>query len=354
MIELIPNLEHPDLAEWNFRPGDQVVMEHVNAGGLMGIDTPHITTVQPVEYAPAYDHTKAYHPGDEIGIVRPGGIGDIVFLSPFVREIKARHPGVVVTLFAFPRFWDAARGTFDKIDIYPMHSTRLRKLSALVWLENVVENNPEGETRPYFDLLCNRFGFRPASQKFDWVVTPDEANFARDKYPKGSSPRIGVQCYASSPVRSWPAHLLSEFISRCVGMGWQPFMFGKPGDIKGNVSGAVNLSQHGLNLRQSAAVLDTCDVVVAPDSAFCHIGAALGKPVVALYGPFPWQLRVAGQPNVKAITGQAECAPCFWHGRMSKWPKGKPCAVTNHCKAMADIKPDRVIREVKKQLEGLK
>lgn len=321
----------------------------------MGIDTPFIETVTPIQYAPPYVHDWAhYEEGDEIGIVRPGGIGDIVFLSPFVREIKQRHPQVKVTLFSFPRYFDAGREIFDKLDVYPMHADRLAELAALVWLENVVENNPAGESTTYFDLLAQRFGFHPSSQKWDWVITPDEANFAREKYPKGSSPRIGVQCYASSPVRSWPSQLLSEFISRCVQQGWQPFLFGKPGDIKGQIKGAVNLSQHGLNLRQSAAVLDTCDVVVAPDSALCHIGAALGKPVVALYGPFPSGLRVAGHPNVKAIEGRAECAPCFWHCRLTKWPKGKPCAVTNHCKAMADIKPERVIREVKKRLEEVK
>lgn len=356
MIELIPTTNHPDLNEWDFAAGDRVIMEHVNAGGLLSIDTPDIKSVNPEDFAPPYDHSKRYQPGDEIAIERPGGIGDILFLTPFVREIRKANPGVIVTLFAFPRFHDAARGVFDRLEFYPMHKARLKNLAALVWLENVVENNPRGETVPYHELLCEKFGFRPANPKMDWVLDPAETNFARDRYPrKHGKPRIGIQCYASSPVRSWPANPhLSEFVSRCVAEGWEPMMFGKPGEINGTIKGAINLSKDGLNLRQSAAVLNTCDVVVAPDSGLCHIAAALEKPVVALYGPFPWQLRVAGQPTVRAITGQAECAPCFWHGRMSKWPKGKPCAVTDHCKAMADIKPERVIREVKKRLEELK
>ena len=354
MIELVPIQEHPDLAEWTFHAGDRVVMEHVNAAGLMSIDTPEMRSARPTEYAEPYDHSLEYGCMDTIGIVRPGGIGDIVFLSPFVREMKARHPEAKVVLFAFPRFHEVGKGIFNDIEPYPMHADRLRELAALVWLENVVENNPEGEKKPYFELLCERFGFRPESQELDWKILPEEANFARDKYPKGDKPRIGIQCYASSPARSWPAKPhLSHFVNLCVKNGWQPFLFGKPGEIKGTIQGTVNLSQHGLNLRQSAAVLDTCDVVVAPDSALCHIGAALKKPVVALYGSFPWQFRTAGQPTVRAITGQAECAPCFWHGRLSKWPKGKPCATTDHCKAMADISPERVILEVKKRLEEI-
>jgi ADP-heptose:LPS heptosyltransferase len=98
-------------------------------------------------------------------------------------------------------------------------------------------------------------------------------------------------------------------------------------------------------------VLASCDVVIAPDSAICHVAAAMRLPVVALYAAFPWQLRTDHQPTVRALTGVAPCAPCFHHSRGGHaWPEGGPCNQTGYCVAMANIDPHRIVAEVKKRL----
>jgi heptosyltransferase-2 len=115
----------------------------------------------------------------------------------------------------------------------------------------------------------------------------------------------------------------------------------------------VNLTQlpEPPNFRQSAALLATCDAVVAPDSALCHLAGALNLPTVALYGPFPWALRTAYALRTVALSGHGPCAPCFHHERAGEvWPEGKPCAKSGRCEVLATIEPERILAKLEKML----
>ena len=95
--------------------------------------------------------------------------------------------------------------------------------------------------------------------------------------------------------------------------------------------GAVNLAGK-LALSGAACLLAHARVYVGPDTALTHMAAALGVPVVAIYGPSdpvkwgPWpaQYARAANPwkrhgnqrvnNVALIQGNAACVPCLLEG----------------------------------------
>ena len=97
------------------------------------------------------------------------------------------------------------------------------------------------------------------------------------------------------------------------------------------VTGAINLAGK-LTLTQVACLLQHARAYVGPDTAVTHLAAALGVPVVALYGPTdpvkwgpwpqgyaravnPWRrLGTQRVNNVTLIQGAAACAPCFNEG----------------------------------------
>jgi heptosyltransferase-3 len=97
------------------------------------------------------------------------------------------------------------------------------------------------------------------------------------------------------------------------------------------VPNAVNLAGK-LTLSQLAYVLNRARAYAGPDTAVTHMAAALGVPVVALYGatdpvkwgPWPKDYARAANPwrrlgtqkvnNVTLIQGSAACAPCFNEG----------------------------------------
>jgi ADP-heptose:LPS heptosyltransferase len=141
--------------------------------------------------------------------------------------------------------------------------------------------------------------------------------------------------------------------------GWELFFFGGPNEVDLPMiieqhSQVTNLTkrQPAPSFSESAAILTTCDVVLAPDSSLCHLAGALDIPTVALFGPFPWQTRTKYSPKTRALQGNARCSPCFHHARLGEeWPVGGPCRETGNCVAMLDVQPERVIREITKQYE---
>jgi lipopolysaccharide heptosyltransferase II len=78
------------------------------------------------------------------------------------------------------------------------------------------------------------------------------------------------------------------------------------------------------SLRQLMAVLRRCALAFGPDSGALHVAAAVGTPVVSLWGatsaqrsaPFGWERL--------ALQGVAPCAPCF----LRDCPIGRVCMTT--------------------------
>lgn len=66
-----------------------------------------------------------------------------------------------------------------------------------------------------------------------------------------------------------------------------------------------------LDVPQLAAVLERASLVVSNDSGPAHIAAALGVPVVALYGPESPEFYGLIGPHTHAIYHQTECSPCM-------------------------------------------
>ena len=130
------------------------------------------------------------------------------------------------------------------------------------------------------------------------------------------------------------------------------YLMGSPGQFQaGGDSAVVNLAQHGLTFRQSAAFLESCDCFFGPDSSLLHAAGALDVPAVGVFGAYPWKLRTAYYTSVVAIQGIDGCslAPCFHqdHSWTGTFPANGPCMQTGQCSVLVSIDPKRVIAKIK-------
>jgi len=82
-------------------------------------------------------------------------------------------------------------------------------------------------------------------------------------------------------------------------------------DIMSAMNGrALNLAGH-TTLKMLAALYEKTELVVSTDTGPMHLAAAVGTPVVALFGPTaPWRTGPYGSGH-QVVTSSQTCAPCF-------------------------------------------
>ena len=295
--------------------------------------------------------------GKKILFVRPGGFGDLLFLTPTFAEIKRRWPETEIHVACYDRYREALMHNPDINSFvpYPVPMELWGRFQGHVWLENIIENNPEARLLHAVDVIAHRVGLEFDDKAMRYFVRPEEKAEAERDFPRFPDRpiRVGLQMTASGACRVYPMmHELSNRLWR--DNGHEVFIFGRAGEIKTNEpEGVVNLTMKGKKFRQSCAILTTCDVIVAPDSALVHVAGALGIPCVGLYGPFPWKFRTAYAPNTFSLQGVCPVSPCFHHSRpgTGPFPRNGPCFETGKCEALAAISVDRVIRQVEKMTE---
>ena len=109
------------------------------------------------------------------------------------------------------------------------------------------------------------------------------------------------------------ARELAEAGARCL-VSWGPGEREQAERVVAASEGAARLGPETGSLRELAALLAAADLVIACDTGPLHLAAALGVPVVGLYGPkdpavyAPWQARTGAPAPV--VRRPVPCSPC--------------------------------------------
>lgn len=291
--------------------------------------------------------------GRKILIMRIGGFGDLLFLTPSLKEIKRRWPRCHLAVCCgrvFAPVFDNI-GLVDEIVPYPPTEIRARTFHAVCPLEGIIEGNPLAETLHATDVMAKYIGLSELHDKLAiYDVSDEERAWAKATYPKTPGVRrLGIQVRASAASRTYPLPAMNQVGHLVHRAGWETYILGKKGDLEKPHKELRfhNCCVDDLTFRQSAAVLTTCDVIVGPDSALVHVAGAQGIPCVALYGPFPWKLRTAYARTTVALQGIGACAPCFHHERKGQmFPVDGPCHKSRQCDVLSSITPEKIAKTI--------
>lgn len=108
------------------------------------------------------------------------------------------------------------------------------------------------------------------------------------------------------------------------------------GDLASQIPGSIDLTGK-TNLRELVALLQRADLVIANDTGPMHIAAALGRPLVSIYGPTsPDRTGPFGRLDT-VVQLEIECSPCF----------GRHCS---HTSCMNQLEPLSILNMVREQL----
>lgn len=144
------------------------------------------------------------------------------------------------------------------------------------------------------------------------------------------------------PSKRWPAEYFADVAREYIRQGYQVWLFGSKND-----QSVADIIQAGCNqacinligkttLDEAIDLLSLAKKVVSNDSGLMHIAAALGRPLVAMYGSTSTAFTPPLSQKVKIVNLKLECSPCF----KRECPLG-------HWKCMKDMKPEMVVQALK-------
>jgi len=171
--------------------------------------------------------------------------------------------------------------------------------------------------------LASRFGADAASREPRMTAPKPDADsrrrvrdLLRECGAGEDRPRIGVHLGAAyGPAKVWSRDRVVEFCRRAPARGVDPVLLGAPSDAPAAADVLRQVSAVSLVGRDSPdllpSVLAEMAAMVCGDTGVAHLAAALGTPVVTLFGPTDPALS-APLGRVAVVRHAVPCAPCFY------------------------------------------
>lgn len=143
--------------------------------------------------------------------------------------------------------------------------------------------------------------------------------------------------------KQWPAQHYATVSSRLIAKGWQVWIMGSTNDndvashILRELGASERAACHDLTgkttLAQAIDLMSLGKAVVSNDSGLMHVAAALGLPVVAMYGSSSADFTPPLTDQVQLLSIDIDCRPCF----------ERVCPL-GHKRCLVDLSPELALR----------
>jgi heptosyltransferase II len=298
-----------------------------------------------------------------LAIRLPNWLGDTVMAEPTVRGLRRAHPqarvllagpwatvlsgqGLADTLVTYPRAWAGRLAAADVVRRFAPDTALVlpnsfeSALAAWYWgagrrvgfdagarapllTDAVALPAPRRHQVDEYLMLAERCGADErepmpmllppaldAAERVEARALLDEAGARRDR------PAIGVHLGAAyGPAKMWPAERVVDLCRLLDGVSVRVVLLGTDGEASTATAIAQETAVSSLVGRDRPALLPSLltelDALVSGDTGVAHLAAALGTPVVTLFGPTDPALS-APRGRAVALTHPVPCAPCFY------------------------------------------
>jgi lipopolysaccharide heptosyltransferase II len=338
----------------------------------------------------------------KILILKPSSLGDVIQALPVLRLIKCHLPaseifwwidsslapliendpdlaGIVRferKRWASPRHWPEMFRSIHWIRAqnfdWVIDLQCLARSGAFAWLANGkfligLDEVREG-ARGFYDLAVRRASFHthavdwylavlpplgvPVHKNFQWLPKrPEIAAAIKSKWQTGKARWIAIQPGARWPNKRWPVQNFAELVRLLAG-NFPDTHFAilgndddKPlGEVISRAEPARCLNLCGrISLPEMVEWLRLSKLMITNDTGPMHVAAALGTPLVALFGPTePRRTGPYGQLD-SVLRINLPCSPCL----------KSYCAYEKPDECLKAISPAMVFDNARKKLEAL-
>jgi heptosyltransferase-2 len=298
-------------------------------------------------------------------IVRlPNWLGDTVMAVPALRALRAARPdarvalvgpwatllagqGLADVLVPYARAWAARLSRWDELRALHADAAVLlpnsfeAALAAWYWrakrrvgydtggrgpllTDRIAMPEPREHQADEYARVVARLGVDVGDRVPRLQAPDDEADeraeiralLAEAGVRDGDGARVGVHLGAAyGPSKRWPVERVAELCRTLSARGDVAVVLGTAGDREAAERIARETAAPTLVGRDRPellpALLSELDALVCGDTGVGHLAAALGTPVVALFGPTDPRLS-APRGAVRVLAHPVPCAPCFY------------------------------------------
>lgn len=334
----------------------------------------------------------AIHP-QQILIVGPSWVGDTVISQSLLMLLKQQHPAALIDYLAPPwtlpllaRMPEVRHGINNPFGHGAIRLGERRALGKTLSERGydqalVLPNSWKSALIPWFAGIRLRTGFRGEARwgllndvrQLDATALPQMVQrFAALALPAGAVPpsslpqpalqsttaqqqtvlaRLGLAtdkpviafCPGAEygPAKRWPEMHFAALARLLAARGCVVWLIGSPKDhavaetiARGAAGTCINLCGK-TDIAEATDLLAASRLVVTNDSGLMHVAAAIGRPVIALYGSSSPQFTPPLSGGARILTLDIECSPCF----QRECPLG-------HFKCLNDLSPERVFNAI--------
>ena len=178
------------------------------------------------------------------------------------------------------------------------------------------------------------------------ILIPEEYHRrARTLLGSARRPLVAMHVSGGRPVKQWEPARFADVARRLVaGRGASILLTGAVADrplveqvARDLPPGAAIDATGEVDLLTLAALLDACELLVSGDTGPMHIAAAVGTPIVAVFGPSDPRRYAPRGPHDRVVRVDLPCAPC----NRIRLPPARCTGIIPDCLAL--IAPDRVL-----------
>lgn len=326
-------------------------------------------------------------------VVGPSWVGDTILSQPLLRLLLQQNPGARIDYLAPPwtlpllaRMPEVRSGLVNPFGHGALRMCERRRLghglrAGHYELAVVLPNSWKSALVPWFAGIPQRRGFRGEARwgllndlrRLDGQALPQMVQrFAALALPAGaalpdplpppalqSSPaaqqallaRLGLDAAKPAvafcpgaeygPAKRWPEAHYAALARMFAARGFAVWLVGSPKDhavaetIAGQADGGcINLCGR-TDIAEAADLLGAARLVVSNDSGLMHVAAAVGRPVVALYGSSSPKFTPPLGEDVRILSLGLDCSPCF-----------KRHCPLGHLRCLGDLSPESVFAAV--------
>ena len=300
-------------------------------------------------------------------LIKPSSLGDIVHAVPVVSAIKAQWPGAHLT-WVVKRQWADLVERAEGVDcVWPVDMTvrgwiregralraqrfdiaidlqGLFRSGLLVWLSNAPRrvgfaNGREGSpwfythrvpvlnpdihaVDRYLSVAASLGASLPGKPRFGFKLLKEDMATVREMCERrGFSidrPWVAMNIGARWPTKRWPLASFAVVIDQLYEAHREPVVMIGGADERAYTQKLRALAKSPfidlcgeIPLGCLPALFSTATAMITNDSGPMHIAAALGIPVVAMFGPTSATRTGPYGTGHHVLSGQVSCSPCF-------------------------------------------